>query len=342
MTDADEEHPGRPVRVPVLTPGLKAVILFAVAGFLFIPRGPEHAAAQRGLLATHPAAIQMLEFSPDGQVLAVGGLDGSVRLWEITAQRCRLALPSPVSCPCGLAFKPDLSAVAVVVPGMAVKVQDLTTGRTPYTVEVGACDHHAFGWSPDGSTLAVGQRDGSVVLFTSSGRREAAWPKPLDRVAHVAFAPDGRSVAAADFNGAVAVWDRATGQRQAFFPVNHNRVLLLAFAPGGRTLVAPLLYGPSLRLLDLETGREQAVDLPTSEMGRTLAFAPDGQTLAMAREDGSIELRDTIGGPVRAVLKGHRGLVLALAFSPDGRRRASGGNDQAVRLWDVPATSHQL
>jgi WD40 repeat protein len=340
MTDADEELPGRLVRVHVLTPGLKAVILLAIGALLLIPRGPEHAAAQRGVLGTHPSAIGTLAFSPDGETLAVGGSDGSVALWDVTARRCRVGLAAVPSPPCSLAFKPDLSAVVVVVPGMAVKVQDLTTGSTSHAVEVGACDCQAFGWSPDGRTLAVGQRDGSVVLLTPSGRRVVVWPRPLDRVTHVAFAPDGRSVAAADVNGAVAVWDRATGQRQAFFPANHNRVFHLTFAPGGRTLVAPSLYRPNLRLLNLETGREQAVDFRTSDRGRTLAFAPDGQTLATAGENGSIELRDTVRGPVRAVLKGHRGLVCALAFSPDGRRLASGGHDQAVRLWDVPAASY--
>ena len=65
-----------------------------------------------------------------------------------------------------------------------------------------------------------------------------------------------------------------------------------------------------------------------------LAFAPDGQTLAVAA--GSlILLWDVASGEKQATLRGHASEVTALSWTPDGRTLISGGKDRTVRSWDV-------
>jgi WD40 repeat protein/serine/threonine protein kinase len=68
---------------------------------------------------------------------------------------------------------------------------------------------------------------------------------------------------------------------------------------------------------------------------RTLAFTPDGHTLAAAGDDQTIRLWDTTTGEVRATLQGHSGIVDKLAISPDGRTLAAASKDKLVRLWDL-------
>jgi serine/threonine protein kinase/sugar lactone lactonase YvrE len=66
-----------------------------------------------------------------------------------------------------------------------------------------------------------------------------------------------------------------------------------------------------------------------------VAFSPDGRSVASADADKNVRLWDLAGATVLATLDGHTDKVLSVAFSPDGRMIASGSADTTIRLWDV-------
>ena len=68
---------------------------------------------------------------------------------------------------------------------------------------------------------------------------------------------------------------------------------------------------------------------------RSVAFAPDGKTLASASEDQTIRLWNADSGQPVNTLKGHSSWVTSVAFAPDGKTLASTSDDQTIRLWDA-------
>ncbi|MET9039058.1 nSTAND1 domain-containing NTPase [Streptomyces mirabilis] len=67
----------------------------------------------------------------------------------------------------------------------------------------------------------------------------------------------------------------------------------------------------------------------------SVAFSPDGHTLATGSIDHTARLRDVATGKTRTILTGHGGPVWSVAFSPDGHTLATASEDRTVRLWDV-------
>jgi WD40 repeat protein len=160
----------------------------------------------------------------------------------------------------------------------------------------------------------------------------------------LAYARDGQTLASGDTGGFVKLWDLTSGQVRLTLPRQGGDVLALAFAPDGKTLASSVLHKQpnqdgvkvwgEVKLWDPYTGRKRALVWKSPRYIWALAFAPDGQTLALASIDHTIRLWDLAGGECRATLRGHTGAVLTLAYSPDGKWLASGGADKTIRLWD--------
>jgi WD40 repeat protein len=118
-------------------------------------------------------------------------------------------------------------------------------------------------------------------------------------------------------------------QRGHSFPVSS-----VAYSPDGRFVVSGSADS-SIKIWDLEQGRE-ILTLPEHEAAvRSVAYSPDGTRIASGSVDATIKLWDAGAGEELATLTGHSDVVNSVAYSPGGELLASGSTDRTVKIWDT-------
>jgi hypothetical protein len=106
----------------------------------------------------------------------------------------------------------------------------------------------------------------------------------------------------------------------------------IAFSSDGKHLA--LGIGNGAVIYDTETWREVRRLEGQPNVIVSVAWSPDGRTLAAGGQEGAVTLWDLSTGAIRRTLEGHTAYVGAIAFSPDGRTLVTGSHDGSVRIWD--------
>ncbi|WP_328544985.1 hypothetical protein [Streptomyces europaeiscabiei] len=310
----------------------------------------------RRTFADGPAGLNEVAFAPDGQTLAIPGRGDTVRLWDTASGTARATVTAGH-------HRRGAMKVALSADGRTL----VTSNNSDPTIRVHrpTADHpqttlrgHAgtyptdTAFSADGRTVATVHQGppgrGSVRLWDArTGDREAALALdsdpalrgkqlPVWRLGAVRFSPTGRALAArAVKNGVVEVRDVVTGR------LHRSRVLgaiETVFSPDGTRLAIADGKG-SVRIWHLSTGALHTVRPGHGRSVRTLAFTPDGRTLAVVtiEADGEqVTLFDAATGRTQRTINPSNRGPLSLAFSPDGRTLATARRSNGVvKTWDA-------
>jgi WD40 repeat protein len=251
--------------------GFAAAVAFSPDGGLLAVAGEDgqitlwdaRTLAPAGELRGLRADSQALAFSPDGKLLASAENMGErprLRVWNVRARaltpfRSRTSATS-------LAFSPDGGLIAAATASeRGTEIRDARSAELVKRLPAPGVSR-SVAFSPDGSLLAVGQYDGTGLLYSTESWEPIG--RPLEghtqRITYVHFSPDGRVLATASADGTVGLWDVGTQQPiGSALSVEPSTFASAALSPDGSTLFAVSTRGPGISFdLDPRAWRGQA------------------------------------------------------------------------------------
>jgi WD40 repeat protein len=341
--------------------GMRGVEVWDWKARRFIKRSPNHG----GNLLCDSVA-----FSPNGQRIALGGADNTIRLWEPDTDKEPRTLYGHKGYVLNVAFSPNGTLLASVGEDRSIRLWEVATGRELANFHGHTGHVFAVAFHPDGRRILSGGIDGVVKVWDVLRSRPVVCRGHSESVTGAALSRDGRLVAtesdmwrvALVFGGATEqlrkktkldtrFWDADTGEQvpppaapgvDATFGSFSRFEDLAVTSPDGRRIVKATgcrtgdsPADPEVRVIDAASGRVVLTLVGHTDSVPCVAISPDGRRIATTSSDRTVKLWDSQTGQEVLTLRDHTASLMCVAFSPDGHRLVSGSIDRTARVWDA-------
>jgi WD40 repeat protein len=283
-------------------------------------------------LEAHHARVQALCFSPDSQVLLTGGLDRTIRAWDVMAGTELRSFTGHLGEISDISFAPDGQSFVSAGDDTA-RVWSLATGAVLHSLAVTNGGVIRARFTPEGSRLVTADlgfpSTSNVRLWDLASQQMI---RSFDhRSIAVGFAASDRLVTAGE-DAVVRVWDLETGQ-------------LIRPLAGASTPIMGLVASTNSPgvLVGCNNGHVITWDATTGEVQSqffheklvSLAGIPGTNQILAGHAEALVRVKNRDTGDNLRVFAGHStSTTSGVAFSPDGQYVASGGTEALTRLWN--------
>lgn len=295
-------------------------------------------------LSGHEDDVTSVAFSLDGQTLASGSTDKTLRLWDVSTGALQRTLTAHEGTVTNVFFSPDGGLLISEGADKTFCLWDARTGDHQETILRDAFSGYRTTISPDGQLLAShkGQRTTAIDLSdvdTGKHKKTLKW-QVFNTNKASEFGTDGKTFVFITQGHMIEVWNVATGEQQNTLSGHTADVISVAFRFDGQILASGS-KDRTIRLWQPHSGKHLKTLVGPDTDVTSLVFSADGQMLASGGADKTIRLWDVGTGKQLKMLTKHDSAVTSVSFSADGKTLVSGDRAGSIYLWGVATGIHQ-
>jgi serine/threonine protein kinase/WD40 repeat protein len=292
----------------------------------------------------HPEGITSVALTPDGKTLVTGGFDGTILVWDVSAQKLQRRLFGHGRGLQAIAVTPDGKTVAAAPPGPGRPVQLIDVATDTLQLQTLPAE---FGALTTGLALAPEGKGPLLAISPLINRQPKVLRGHPGVITGMAFSPDGNTLAVAVGTpmkpGALKLWHVPSNTERVRVESFRLRIWGLAYSRDGQK-VAVACGDNQTYLVETATGKVLASysHPENTSYARRVAMTADGKRIAVAYgEAGHVRLYELNGGRPAVTLTAPAG-ALGLDFSRDGQRLLVACADGTATLWDVTKPHGEL
>jgi RNA polymerase sigma factor (sigma-70 family) len=307
--------------------------------------------------------VHQIHLSSDGLSIITSSRfpEASTRKWDLATCKQKALLPGYEFAHVDVAAAGDRLAFCSPNTGK-ITLKHSSTLQDEFTLAPTQESVRTLSITHDGkkviATASHGITDGGPVLRWEVKPGDTA--RELNRLpggggARVAaISPDDHIFAAGGWDGIIRLYDIEDGKELRQLVGQEAEICGLCFSPDGKFVTAvtgiPMpnkaqyfcrRRDPRMRIWEVATGKVIKTIDGTADGGWTVAWSPDGKSIAAGGDDGKVRIWDVATGTLRSSLSGHTGAIMSLAYTSDGKQLLSGSTDTTVLVWDLTSVRKQ-
>ncbi|MFX0016040.1 MAG: hypothetical protein ACFFB2_13330 [Promethearchaeota archaeon] len=283
-----------------------------------------------------------IDFSPLGYLVASGGEDKSIRLWD-TKKNTLQILSGHEDFVSRVIFSPDGTLLASSSQDKTIRLWNVARGANNRTLTSHEAAITSVAYSPNSEYLASGSEDNTIRLWNLTSGDQQTLGNHEKRVTSIVFAPNSSLLASASWDSNIILWNLTTRSDEFMITDPTGNINSLAFSSDGTMLAsggATSGGAPEIRIWNVTNGLE----LGSLEMTEghsspvtCLAFSSDNRFLVSGSEDGSLIIWDTTSSwsRIETRINWFEDNVNSIVFSPQENLLVTCGNDNFIKVKNM-------
>lgn len=289
------------------------------------------------LFAESIGDILKVAISSDDRLVAKGGSDGKIKIWELGTGQNVHSIKAHDSHVVGLVFTANSQKLISSSFDQTIKIWDLESGACLQTLQIQA-PVYRIAINQNSTILASGSNCGDILLWNiATGEILKRLIGHTLTVVDLSFQPEGKFLASSSFDTSIKIWDldtedcvnTLTGHTQLVSSVNFNSL--------GNQVVSSGL-DKSIKIWDVDSGRcLQTIQKHTKTVIDVL-FSPNDQQIISGSQDLSVRIWDEVNPDhweCTKILQGHDNTIWSIALNATGKILISSDQGGVLKVWDV-------